>query len=68
MPGLEGIWKDEDGNILRETAKIVSSYVEERDFDRHSEEIREFLIGMGKATGQAEVGYGYDGVFYTISI
>jgi len=68
MPGLEGIWKDKNGNILKETTKIVFSYVEEEALDQHAEEIREFLVEMGKATGQAEVGYGYDGVFYTIAM
>lgn len=65
MPVLEGIWKDEEGRSLRETTKIVFSYLEERDLDQHSEKIREFQVEMGKATRQA---YGYDDVFYTIAL
>ena len=67
MPNLEGIWA-EDGKTIEETTIIVFSYVLEDDLNRHAEEIRNYLIEMGTSTHQAEVGFGYDGAFYTLTL
>ncbi len=68
MPRLEGIWADESGKTLQETTNIVFCYVSEGSLERHIEEIREFLIEMGRKTNQAEVGLAYKGEFAPISI
>ena len=69
MPSLKGTWSDpESGDTLREITNIVFSYVDEKRFEQHAEEIRHFLTKMGKETLQAEVGYEYDGVFYTLNV
>jgi hypothetical protein len=69
MPRLEGIWSDPaSGCTLRETTNVVFSFVKEEDFEQRAEQVREFLIEMGQITSQAEVGFEYDGVFYTIEV
>jgi len=68
MPQLEGIWADEEGKTLDETVTSVFSYVENQELTRHAKELRSFLIELGRATHQAEVGYEYDGEFFTITI
>jgi hypothetical protein len=69
MPRLEGTWSDpESGCILRETTNVVFSFVEEEDFEQCAQQVRDFLTEMGQVTSQAEVGFEYDGVFYTIRV
>jgi len=68
MPQLQGIWADEDGTTLDETVNIVFSYVDKEELSIHAEEVRSFLIELGTATQQAEVGYEYDGEFFTIQM
>jgi len=68
MPQLQGVWADESGTILDETVVIVYSYVDREKLSRHAEDVQSFLIGLGKSTQQAEVGFEYDGEFFTIQI
>jgi hypothetical protein len=69
MPRLEGTWSDPaSGGALRETTNVVFSFVKEEDFEQRAQQVRDFLMEMGKITFQAEVGFEYDGVFYTIEV
>lgn len=67
MPNLQGIWA-EDGKTLEETTVIVFSYVLEADLNRHAEDIRNHLIDMGRSMQQSEIGFGYEGTFYTLQL
>jgi hypothetical protein len=69
MPRLEGTWADPaSGEVLHETTDIVYSFVEEKSLREHAERVRSFLTYLGRETFQAEVGFEYDGQFFTIRL
>ena len=66
MPPCEGVWLNDDNQVIREHPVIVYSYVVPEAFLANLPRIREFLHRMGRETRQGEVAFEFDGRFYRI--
>jgi hypothetical protein len=66
MPPCEGVWRNEQGKVVREHPVLVYSYVIPEPFLASLTRVREFLHRMGRETRQGEVAVEFDGRFYRI--
>jgi hypothetical protein len=66
MPPCEGVWLNEEGNVIGEHPVLVYSYIVPEVFLQNLPRIREFLHRMGRETNQGEVAFEFDGRFYRI--
>jgi hypothetical protein len=66
MPPCEGVWLNDDEQVIREHPIVVYSYVVPDAFLGGLPRIREFLHRMGRETNQGEVAFEFDGRFYRI--
>lgn len=66
MPPVDGAWKNERGEVIRENPVVVYSYIATEAFTAGLPRIREFLHRMGRRTNQGEIAAEYDGRFYHI--
>jgi hypothetical protein len=66
MPPCEGMWRNDQGEVIREHPVIVYSYIVPDLFLASLPRVREFLHRMGRETNQGEVAVEFDGQFYRI--
>jgi hypothetical protein len=66
MPPCEGVWRNEQGDVIQEQPVVVYSYIVPELFLASLPRIREFLHRMGRETKQGEVVAEFDGMFYRI--
>ena len=66
MPPCEGVWRNEEGDVIREHPVVVYSWVVPEPFLANVARIREFLHRMGRETNQGEVAVEFDHRFYRI--
>jgi hypothetical protein len=66
MPPSEGVWRNSEGEVIREHPVLVYSYIIPDRFVANLDRIREFLHRMGRETNQGEVAVEFDGSFYRI--
>ncbi|HUG92564.1 MAG TPA: hypothetical protein VML55_17120 [Planctomycetaceae bacterium] len=66
MPPCEGVWRNEQAEVIQEHPVVVYSYVVPEAFLANLGRIREFLHRLGRETNQGEVAFEFDGSFYRI--
>ena len=66
MPPCEGVWLNDDRQVVKEHPVVVYSYVVPDAFLAGLPRIRKFLHRMGRETNQGEVAFEFDGRFYRI--
>ena len=66
MPPCEGVWRNDEADVIREHPVVVYSYVVPDAFLANLSRIREFLHRMGRETNQGEIAFEFDGRFYRI--
>ncbi len=66
LPPCEGVWLNEDGDVIREHPVIVYSYIKPAPFLENRDRIRDFLHQMGTETNQGEVAFEFDHRFFRI--
>jgi hypothetical protein len=68
MPVAKGMWRNDDGEIIKESVILVHSYAQEShaDDEEKMEELAKFLHRMGKQTQQTEIAVIIDGIFHRI--
>ena len=66
MPPCEGVWLNDDEQLIREQPVVVYSYIVPDAFLADLPRIRQFLHRLGRETNQGEVGFEFDGRFYRI--
>jgi hypothetical protein len=62
MPSCEGVWRNDEGDVIREHPVVVVPDAFVANLDR----IREFLHRMGRETNQGEIAVEFDQRFYRI--
>ncbi len=62
FPQGRGVWRDDarGGRLLYDAPVIIQSYTTEQDLERHSEDLRAFLIRLGQEGRQGAVGFVID--------
>jgi len=67
MPPTEGVWGNEQGQLIWEHPVVVYSFVVRPSaFRKNLPRIREFLHRMGRETNQGEVAFEFENRFYLI--
>jgi hypothetical protein len=66
MPQTEGVWGNEQGELIWEHPVVVYSFIEAETFHANLPRIREFLHRMGRETNQGEVAFEFQKEFYLI--
>jgi hypothetical protein len=66
MPPVDGAWKNEKGEVIRENPVVVYSYVAAEAFTAALPRVREFLHRLGRRTDQGEIAVEFNGRFYHI--
>jgi hypothetical protein len=68
MPPTEGGWLNEEtGTIIWENPVQVYSYIKPDRFMSRLGALRRFLHDLGRETGQGEVAFEFDGLFFRIT-
>ena len=70
FPKARGIWRDDQrgGQLVPDEPVIVQCYTAMRQIENNADELRDFLVGMGKATRQGAVGLVIDREYLEIAI
>jgi hypothetical protein len=66
-PPAEGVWKGEDGNLIREKTSVIYCYVIPDRFRANLPSLRAFLHRFGRTTNQGEVALEWDGQLFRIT-
>jgi hypothetical protein len=66
MPPTEGVWGNDEGELIWEHPVVVYSFIRPQVFRANLSRIREFLHRMGRETNQGEVAVEFEGRFYLI--
>ena len=66
MPPVEGGWLSDEGEIVWENPVVVYSFVHPDRFAESLPRVREFLHRLGRETGQGEIAFEFDDIFYRI--
>jgi hypothetical protein len=68
MPVAKGMWRNDDGEIIKESVILVHSYAQQGhvEDDARMEALAKFLHRMGKKTHQGEVAVVIDNVLHRI--
>ena len=68
FPQGRGVWRDDQqgGRLVFDEPVIVQCYTSLEAIDEHAEELRSFLVRMGKETGQGAVGFVIDQTYLEI--
>jgi hypothetical protein len=66
MPPTEGVWGNDEGDLIWEHAVVVYSFIRPISFRANLLRVREFLHRMGQETNQGEVAVEFEGRFYLI--
>src|SRR5262245_38201415 len=63
-----GVWRDDaqGGKLVWDRPVLVQCYTTEETIEANAEDLRLFLVDMGKSTRQGAVGFVIDGDFYEI--
>ncbi len=56
------MWRDDKqgGRLIRDEPTIIQCYVDEKLLESKAQELKEFLVSMGRATNQGAVGFVID--------
>lgn len=66
MPPCKGVWRRDDGVLIREDTTQIYSFVDGDKFVDAIGKVRAFLHAMGKALNQGEIALEVSGRFYKI--
>jgi hypothetical protein len=66
MPPVDGVWRNDDGTLIRENPIVVYSFVRPAAFVQNLPRVREFLHRLGRETNQGEIAVEFEGRFYRI--
>ncbi len=57
-----GVWRDDDrgGRLLFDEPIVVQCYTSEKEILRQADELRQFLVRMGRETHQGAIGFVID--------
>jgi hypothetical protein len=66
MPQTEGVWGNEQGELIWEHPVVVYSFIRVEEFHANLPRVREFLHRMGRETNQGEVAFEFQTEFFLI--
>lgn len=70
FPQGRGVWRDDDrgGRLVFDAPVIIQCYTSSEAIDERANELRTFLVRMGKETGQGAVGLVIDRTYLEIKL
>jgi hypothetical protein len=68
FPQGRGVWRDDKqgGGLVYDAPVIIQSYTSLEALDEKADDLRAFLVSMGKETGQGAVGFVIDRTYLEI--
>ena len=70
FPKARGVWRDDEreGRLVFDEPVVVQCYTKLLRIEERLDELREFLVAMGRSTGQGAVGLVIDRDYLEIAI
>jgi hypothetical protein len=69
FPDVRGAWLNPGtGRLIVEEPQLVYSFVTAQAFVAATQELKEFMLRMGKETDQGQIGFEFDGTFFLLDI